>query len=156
MDRFEKCLPTDRRVPKIQELLQEAFAYMQGRIDPPSSISHLTVDAIAARCHTGEVWVYGDKPRACVFLKRNGDRLYLGKLAVSAAERGRGLARKAVELAEQQAVWQGIPELELHVRIELSENHSVFKKLGFIKVSDGAHDGYDTPTFITMRKYLDN
>lgn len=156
MPQFEKCLPTDRRIPKILELLQDAFAYMEDQIDPPSSMNQLTVGAIAAHCNIGEVWVCGDEPRACVFLRNDGDRLYLGKLAVSTAERGRGLARQLIELSESRALRQGILELEVEVRIELSQNHKVFEKLGFVKVGEDAHDGYERPTFVIMRKHLCN
>ena len=44
--------------------------------------------------------------------------------------------------------------LELETRIELTENHETFAALGFVKVSEGAHPGYDRTTFITMRKTL--
>lgn len=127
---------------------------MEGRIDPPSSMKQLTVNTIAAQCCSGEVWVDSDEPNACVFLNENEGRLYLGKLVVSRALRGRGVARQLIEFAEERAIHQGLRELEIEVRIELIENHKAFEKLGFAKVSEGTHVGYDKPTFITMRKQL--
>ena len=43
---------------------------------------------------------------------------------------------------------------ELDTRIELTENHATFAALGFTKIAERAHDGYERPTFITMRKTL--
>lgn len=154
MNTPEQCRADDERLPHVLSLIQSTFAYMEGRVDPPSSMKRLTLSDIATQCETGEVWVIGTPLAACVFLKTKGGRLYLGKLAVDPGVRGSGLARRLIELAEERARAQGFQELELEVRIELTENHQAFGALGFHKVSEGAHDGYDRPTFITMRKHL--
>ena len=44
--------------------------------------------------------------------------------------------------------------LELETRVELTENHRTFESLGFNKVAEHAHEGYDHPTYIRMRKSL--
>ncbi len=46
----------------------------------------------------------------------------------------------------------GLPALEVEIRIELIENHEAFRRLGFVKTSEGAHDGFDRITYIVMRK----
>jgi MoxR-like ATPase len=58
--------------------------------------------------------------------------------------------------------WTGLPEalarangrrfVELEARIELTENHETFAALGFSRVAESAHPGFDRPTSITMRK----
>ena len=53
----------------LRDLLARAFAGMDGRIDPPSSLHHLMAGDIAAQAVTGEVWVIGAPAVACVFLK---------------------------------------------------------------------------------------
>ena len=53
--------------PAVLRLLQEAFAYMEGRIDPPSSLRDLTPEALTRQAEVGEIWVIG-APLACVFL----------------------------------------------------------------------------------------
>ena len=60
----------DPRIPDVLTLIQESFAYMDGRIEPPSSMRTLTVKKIAEQCDDGEVWMLGDPPQACFFLKR--------------------------------------------------------------------------------------
>ncbi len=146
--------PTDPELGQILALLRRCFAYMEGRIDPPSSLHALTVDGIAKTCAESEVWTIGTPPDACVFLTEKPGRLYLGKLAVDPSVRGQGRARALIELAEARAKARGLPMLELQTRIELVENHAAFQRLGFVKTAEDAHPGYDRPTGIVMQKRL--
>ncbi|MEM9584340.1 MAG: GNAT family N-acetyltransferase [Pseudomonadota bacterium] len=138
----------------IHALLHRSFAYMEGRIDPPSSLHDLTVAGIAEACDPGGVWAIGAPPVACVFLSEKRGRLYLGKLAVDPAHRGQGLAGVLIRLAEERALARGLRLLELQTRIELVENHATFARLGFVKTAEDAHEGYDRPTGIVMQKRL--
>ena len=139
---------------EILRLVQESFAYMDGRIDPPSSMHKMTVSDISGHCSSGEVWTVGDTITGCMFLTPKVDSLYIGKLAVSDSERGKGIARRLVEHAEGRAAAQGKSSLELYTRIELTENQLAFSKLGFKKVSKESHPGFKKPTYIVMRKLV--
>ncbi|MEO1471707.1 MAG: amino acid racemase, partial [Pseudomonadota bacterium] len=145
-------------VAAVLALAQEAFAGMAGRIDPPSSAGRLTVATVVEAAREGEVWAVGPlaAPLACVFLapRPADDVLYLGKLAVAAGARGRGLARRLVALADARARALGLGALELQSRVELVEVHAAFRALGFERVGATAHPGYDRPTSITMRRPL--
>jgi GNAT superfamily N-acetyltransferase len=142
----------------VLRLILDAFAYMEGRIDPPSSANRLTVEAMAAQAGSGAVWVIeeadrpGARPVACLFAKVQGDALYLGKLAVAESHRGRGLARTLVATAVAEARTRGLAWLELECRIELTEIHATFARLGFARTGETSHPGYDRPTSITMRR----
>jgi GNAT superfamily N-acetyltransferase len=140
----------------LLRLVLDAFAFMQGRIDPPSSAHRLTVSDMADQAASGTVWAVEEAgtPIGCLFAKPIGDALYLGKLAVAASHRGQGLARRLVETAEAEARSRGLGHLELETRIELTENHAAFAALGFARTGETAHPGYDRPTSITMRKSL--
>lgn len=137
--------------PAILALLRGAFAYMEGRIDPPSSLRDLTEDALTRQAQTGEIWIIG-APVACVFLTPKPDALYVGKLAVAAESRGQGLARRLIDQAEARARAMGLPALELQTRVELVENQTAFRKMGFVEVGRTAHKGFDRPTSITYRR----
>ena len=145
----------------ILALVQECFAYMDARIDPPSSMHRMTAESVRVHACDEEIWVAEDEMgalAACVFFTRKpaeaGDpgRLYLGKMAVRPDCRGRGLSRLMVEKASEQAVARGLPVLELQCRIELLENQRTFERLGFIKTGESSHAGYDRPTSITMQR----
>ena len=140
--------------PALLALLQRAFAAMEGRIDPPSSLHRLTPDIIAAQARTGEVWVIGTPPAACLFLSPKPDALYLGKLAVDPPRQGQGHARRLIDLAATRARAMGLPALELQTRVELTRNHALFRHMGFVQTSATAHPGYDRPTSLTFRRPL--
>ncbi|QQA44875.1 GNAT family N-acetyltransferase [Pelagovum pacificum] len=124
---------------------------MDGRIDPPSSMHRLTIETLTESAARTEIWVIGDPPVATMQLTPRKDVLYLGKIAVSPAMRGRGLARHLVSVARERAQALGLPALELQSRVELVENHATFRALGFIETGRTAHAGFDRPTSITFR-----
>ncbi|MGR3679400.1 MAG: GNAT family N-acetyltransferase [Paracoccaceae bacterium] len=149
----------DPNVPGIMaqvlELLRASFAYMDGRINPPSSIHRLTVGSMQAhRRSGGEIWTVGKPVVACMFLTPKPERLYLGKLAVAPEARGRGLGRLLVTHAEGRAREMGFSVLELETRIELTENHVLFSRLGFVVTGTERHQGFDHATDVVMRKPL--
>lgn len=137
--------------PPILALLHGAFAFMDGRIDPPSSLHDLTPEALSQQAKVGQIWVIG-APVACVFLTAKPGVLYVGKLAVAEGQRGQGLARQLIGQAEVQARELGLGALELQTRVELVENQATFRAMGFHEVGRTAHAGYDRPTSITYRR----
>lgn len=141
-------------VPAVLRLIQAEFAYMETRIDPPSSMLRMSEQTVRDQCATQEVWVRGTPPNACVFLTVQEKALYVGKLAVATSHRGQGHARQLIAKAEERARALRLPALVLETRIELTENHAAFARLGFRKTAEGAHDGYDRPTYIRMQKDL--
>lgn len=140
----------------ILNLVQTSFAYMDARINPPSSMHKMTVEMIAHHADENEIWVIEDGviPIACIFLTPKEHTLYVGKLAVSTDYRGKGLARILIAKAEERTLQSGFKLLELQTRIELIENHAAFSKMGFVKTAEGSHPGFDRPTDITMQKEL--
>lgn len=146
--------PDDPALPEVLTLILTTFAYMEGRIDPPSSMLRLTKDKIAEQAATSEVWAIEDDGRvvACVFLTPRPEALYLGKLAVAVSLRGRGLARRLVDVAEARARARCLPAVELQSRVELTDNHSAFAALGFRMAAETAHPGYDRATSLTFIK----
>lgn len=133
----------------VLRLIQAEFAFMDGRIDPPSSMHRLTTEDLAA---AAEVWAIGRPAIACMVLTPREDALYLGKLAVARDQRGRGLARRLADHACARARALGLPALELQTRVELVENQATFRALGFAETGRTAHPGFDRPTSITFRK----
>ena len=127
---------------------------MEGRINPPSSVDRLSEETLARQAASDEIWVVGDPPVASVILTPRDQRLYIGKLCVSAEARRRGLARRLVGLATDRARDLGLPILELQTRVELVENHETFAALGFSETARTAHAGYDRPTSITMQRAI--
>lgn len=148
-----RCLPPFDAAA-ILALLRAEFAYMEGRVDPPSSLARLTEADLLDQARAGEVWTIGDPPLACVFLTPKPGALYIGKLAVASGHRRKGLAAALIALAEGRAQALSLPALELQTRVELVENQAAWAALGFRETGRTAHPGYDRPTSITYRKGL--
>jgi len=135
-------------------LLRESFAYMEARIAPQSSLTRMGVDELKAKA-AEEILIIateGQEVLGCAFAALRGDCVYVGKVAVAQPARGTGVARAMFNAAELLAREHGRPFLELQTRVELVENYATFRALGFEKVAETAHPGYDRPTSITMRK----
>ena len=137
----------------IHALLTRTFAFMEGRIDPPSSLHRTTPADLAAKVAAGAGFL-AIAPKGvvgCAFGEAKGDAFYVGKVAVDDAWRGRGIGRGLIDLARWEASRRRLTALELETRIELTENHAAFARLGFEKTTETAHPGHDRPTSITMR-----
>lgn len=125
---------------------------MDGRIDPPSSMLHLTTETMADLARDHEIWCLGRPVVACVVLTLRPEVLYLGKLAVAHQKRGAGLARILVDHAQHRARVHKRAQLELQVRVESVENQAAFAAMGFQEWARTAHPGYNRTTSITMRR----
>lgn len=150
-------LPEDfSRWDELLELVMRAFAYMDGVIDPPSSAHKLTSEGLRqkAKDETCFIAMADSRLAGCIFAAERGDVLYVGKLAVNQASRGLGIGRMLMQAVERHALEIGKPVLELQTRIELVANHATFARLGFVEFERTAHEGYDRPTSLTLRKRL--
>ena len=159
MHRFEiiRLMPESTNWQQVLDLISAAFSHMDGVVNPPSSATRLTVEALKEKARHETVFGILDEGMviACLFCQPREDCLYLGKLAVSAQHQGKGLGRHLVARAEIQARKMGINELECQVRVELTGNRAFFETLGFVKHGETSHEGFDRPTSITLRKWLD-
>lgn len=137
-------------------LILEAFAYMDQRIDPPSSAHRLTLAGLREKARTETCFIAKEDEQllGCVFCKAETGALYIGKLAIAPDTQGKGVGRRLLEAAEEHAKASGLWALRLETRIELTENHAIFSKWGFVKTAENAHPGYNRPTSIEMRKSL--
>jgi GNAT superfamily N-acetyltransferase len=140
----------------LHRLLSDAFACMEGVIDPPSSMTRLALADLTDKAGTEDLLLIrsASAPVACLFGTPRGDSFYIGKLAVAEALRGQGLARRLVEAAAARARALGLGALELQSRVELMGNHAAFRAMGFVETGRSAHPGYDRPTSITFRRPL--
>jgi len=141
---------------ELLALILRSFASMNGRIDPPSSALRLTPEGLRAKSRD-EIGIVARRERkiaGCAFLAEREGCFYLGKLAVDPALQGLGIGRQLVEWCERHARGAGKPAIELQTRVELTENHAAFGRMGFVETGRTAHAGFDRPTSLTMRKVL--
>ena len=141
---------------ELLQLIQDAFAFMEERIDPPSSLHQLTPTSIAQKAQTEALFLAFNNSElvGCVFGEAQENALYVNKLAVAKQCQGRGIGRHLMLAVEQHALEIGKSSLELKARIELTENHRTFEAMGYTITGKHAHPGYDQPTFVAMRKAI--
>lgn len=152
----QRLSPSFRRYDQLYSVIRSAFAYMDGCIDPPSSVLRLTATSLEQKALTEIVFLaIGDgEIVGCIFCRPEPDCLYVGKLAVLPEHQGSGVGRALLSAAEREARALGLPALRLETRIELVENHARFHAWGFEKTAEKCHAGYDRTTSIEMTKRL--
>ncbi|MBP2236050.1 N-acetylglutamate synthase-like GNAT family acetyltransferase [Sinorhizobium kostiense] len=148
--------PDFDRYDELLALILAAFAYMDGRIDPPSSARALTAESLRQKVSVEIAFAGIERGDllGCVFLKPEPECLYVGKLAVAPASQRGGIGRHLIGIAEQTARNLSLPALRLQTRIELTENHAIFAAWGFVEAGRSAHPGFTRPTSIEMKKMI--
>lgn len=136
----------------LLRLMHDCFAYMEGRINPPSSLGKMTSASLGETARAAEIWAIGTPPIACMILTEKPAKLHLGKVCVAPTHQQLGLSKHLIAQAEVRARALRLPSLELQTRVELMDNHATFRALGFSEYARTAHPGFERPTSITMRK----
>jgi GNAT superfamily N-acetyltransferase len=121
-------------------------------IDPPSSVFKETVADFSTRLRSQTVFVAqaGAVRIGTLFCIRQGDALYIGRLAVRPEWRRRGVAGALIDAAKAHARDVGAQRMTLNTRIMMPGNVALFRKHGFAVTGEGTHPGFAAPTFYTM------
>jgi ribosomal protein S18 acetylase RimI-like enzyme len=145
----------------LLDVMRRAFAEYRGVLRPESSVFVETETVIAEKLGGGGGFLAleNDQPVGCIIAERKGDRGYpigyLGRLAVDPKLRRRGLARRLMLAGEDSVREQGLPSVEVQVRIVLTGNIALFQSLGYRETAQGFHPGYREPTYLVMEKSLE-
>ena len=75
------------------------------------------------------------------------DHLLVDNVAVDPRHHGRGFGRRLLEYAEQQARRRGLPALRLYTNAAMTENLSLYPRLGYTEVDRRIDDGFDRVFF---------
>ena len=142
------------RIGELLALVHGAFRDLP--IDPPSSVLKETQDDFAARLRTDTCLVVEADGAfiGSVFCTPEQDALYIGRLAVRADFRRRGIANALVEAAKAEARRIGARRMTLGCRIALVGNLALFRRHGFVVVAQTCHAGFTTPTSYDMELQL--
>jgi predicted N-acetyltransferase YhbS len=140
----------------VAALIRAAFAAQSAVTDPPPSALRVTAEDIAAclRADGGAVAEAAGLLAGSALWNEQDGGLYLGRLAVAPARRGRGIARALVATAEGVARRMALPRIHLSTRLVLLDNRWLFATCGFVETGRAAHPGYAEPTFVNMERWL--
>ncbi|RKG92959.1 GNAT family N-acetyltransferase [Corallococcus terminator] len=140
----------------LSRVLREAFEEYRGRLDPPSSAHDKTEAVVTRELRDGGAFVVeaDGLPQGCVFFHPKEDHVYLDRLAVLPAFRGRGLSLQLMRAVEARTRELGHTRVRLSVRLALTSHHAWYASQGYAFHSHGTHAGYASPTFLVLEKAL--
>ncbi len=143
----------------LSQTIIAAFEQYRGRLVPESGAFSETPQSIAQemlQLQTGGIIAERNGAVVgCVMFRIYDGDLYFGRLSVLPEARGAGLAKRLIAAVEREARALRLPGVRLGVRIVLTDNQRLFESLGYREISREAHEGFDHPTSINMRKVLD-
>lgn len=141
---------------RVAQVIRAAFGEYRGVLDPPSGALALDARAVRSLMELGGILACESEGRivACVFHRTHPGHVYLGRLAVLPAFRGRGLGLRLVAEVEALAVAAGRERVRLGVRLALPQNRAFFERLGYREVGLDSHQGMTVPTFAWLEKRI--
>jgi predicted N-acetyltransferase YhbS len=152
--RLRPIAPADAAA--VAALVRAAFAAQSIITDPLPSALRVTEADVATHLRTGGGAVAdadGEIVGSALWTEQHRG-LYLSRLAVAPAWRGRGIAKVLVAAAEAAAREKKLPGIHLSTRIPLLDNRQLFAACGFVETERKAHPGYAEPTSVDMEKRL--
>ncbi len=147
---------TEDQASIVHHIMHEAFAEYLGVLEPPSGAHVETVaDVIEEMQRGGAVlaWLDGEAIGSGRWRVEPEGYLYIGRVSVLPAFRGRGAARAMLNYMEAIARQRGIPRLRLGVRMLLPQNIDLYRKLGYEIAEIIKHPKGDTEV-VFMEKQL--
>jgi ribosomal protein S18 acetylase RimI-like enzyme len=155
----ETIRPADAaEAARIAQVIRSAFGQYRGVLEPPSGALALHAGAVRELMKLGGILACECDARivACVFHRTHADHVYLGRLSVLPAFRGRGLGVRLVAEVEALAVTAGRDRVRVGVRLSLPRNREFFERLGYREVGLDSHTGSPIPTFAWLEKRVDD
>jgi len=121
----------------------ERYISRIGRKPQPMTVDHAML--IAA----GEVHVLeeGGERLGLIVMRAEPDHLYVDILAVQPAGQGRGLGRRLMAFAEDEARRLSLPALRLFTNAKMTENLRLYPRLGFRQTGARDEDGFERVYF---------
>ncbi|HET8728412.1 MAG TPA: GNAT family N-acetyltransferase [Alphaproteobacteria bacterium] len=135
-------------VPAIAGIVDAAYRPYIPRIGKPPGPM---LDDHGARVAEGAAWVLveGAEVLGVIVLLPRPDHLLLDNVAVAPTHQGRGLGRRLVAFAEDEARRRSLAEVRLYTHALMHENRLLYLRLGFEETGRGRQAGYDR---VFMRK----
>ncbi len=140
--------PSDRTA--IERLARDAYGVYTPRIGRPAGPILADYGALIAARHVHVLEVSGATLGVLVVVENDGAML-LDNVAVSPAAQGHGHGRRLIAFAEDLARSAGHRTLDLYTNEAMTENLSLYLRLGFVETHRAREGGYRR---IYMRKPL--
>jgi GNAT superfamily N-acetyltransferase len=147
--KLRRALAAD--APAVRVCVLHAYARYEGRLPRQPKPVLADYDVVIRDTDT---WLLEDIDGACVgvlVLVAQADHLLLENVAVEPSWQGRGLGKRLLALAEQEARRLGLDEVRLYTNALMTENRALYARNGYQDYAHRHIDGRDT---VFMRKHL--
>jgi ribosomal protein S18 acetylase RimI-like enzyme len=127
--------------PLVLQIMQAAFAEYAGVLNPPSGANHETLADVEKAMTEGGALLACDGGAAVgsARFRPEPDCMYVGRVAVLPAYRGRGVGAALMWAIEDVAREAGRSKIRLGVRMALPGNLAFYEKLGYTVMEIGPH-----------------
>lgn len=141
MDEPELRRATGDDIRAVEALVAESFGKYVERIGKPPG--PMLTD-YAGMLDTSRIWVLEQRDAVIAVLvtQHRGDHLLLDTVAVATSAQGGGYGRRLLELAERDAVEQGLSEVRLVTNEAMTENLVFYPRHGYRETHRAVQDGY--------------
>ena len=146
--RIRPAAPSDRAA--IEQLVRDAYGLYTPRIGRAAGPVLADYGALIAAGHVHVLEVSGATLGVLVVVEKDGGML-LDNVAVSPAAQGQGHGRRLIAFAEDLARQAGCRALDLYTNEAMTENLSLYRRLGFVETRRAREAGYSR---IYMHKAL--
>ena len=136
-------LATAADIAAVEQVVHDAYRIYIPRIGKPPGPM---LDDYSARIAEGSVSVVEDGNgtiAGIIVLLSDAGHLLLLNIAIHPNYQGQGFGRMLIEFAEQRAAKLGYAEIRLYTHEKMTENISLYIRMGFAEIGRGHQDGYD-------------
>jgi ribosomal protein S18 acetylase RimI-like enzyme len=133
---------------RVAQIVAEAYApYVLriGRKPAPMAVDYRTMVDTTDRVTV--IVDESDDPVGVLVTVVHTDHVLVENVAVARSAQGRGLGRRLLEHAEDQALRLGLPETRLYTNAAMTENLAIYPRLGYAEVNRRTEDGFDRVYF---------
>ena len=124
----------------VRRIARSAYALYIPRIgrEPAPMVANF-----AASIAAGELWVAGMPVAGFVVAYPRGDHWHLENVAVAPSAQGAGLGGALIAHVEAMARAAGARAVELYPNAQMTENRSLYPRLGYAETGRRMEDGFD-------------
>lgn len=134
-------------VPDIEQIVNNAYTPYISRIGRAPAPMTVDYQRLVATTSNASVLVENSSIVGVIVTIAEPDHLMIENVAVASTAQGRGHGRTLLEHAEQQARALGLPQVRLYTNAAMTENLTLYPRIGYVEVARRSEDGFERVYF---------
>lgn len=134
-------------VPDIEQIVNDAYTPYISRIGRAPAPMTVDYQRLVATTSNASVLVENSSIVGVIVTIAEPDHLMIENVAVASTAQGRGHGRTLLEHAEQQARALGLPQVRLYTNAAMTENLTLYPRIGYVEVARRSEDGFERVYF---------